>query len=116
MQLTPEDQRSKHLMITKVATEVTARGAEDVIFASELWEAPELPADDERAATRPEERDDRTESFMTCLLRRRGEHRLWRSPMMRPDDTLTLGDPEEFVGEVPAFLAPILDAWSQWPE
>lgn len=113
--LTPEDQRDKHLMIDRVAAQVTELGAEDVIVACELWEAPAVPPDDPRAAMRPQERDDHGESFVTCLLRRHGEPRMWRSPIIRAEGVLTLGDTEGLAGDAPGFLAPIIDAWSQWP-
>jgi hypothetical protein len=113
--LNPEDQRDKFMMIEQLADDVTRLGADHVTFAAEMWEAPPVPEDDRRAARRPEERDDRTESFCTTLLRRDAPAITFRSPIIRDDDKLTLGEPQTIREHVPPFLQPIIDAWAAWP-
>jgi hypothetical protein len=113
--LRPEDQRDKHLMIQKVAADVTERSADRVVFAAELWEAPAVDRDDDRVRLRAEERDDRTESFVTVLLRRAERSIVFRSPIIRDGDTVTLGDAKRVDGQTPPFLAPIVAEWEAWP-
>jgi hypothetical protein len=113
--LNPEDQRDKFMMIEQLADEVTRLSADRVMFAAETWEAPPVAAGDRRATLRPEERDDRTESFCTTLLRRDGPAITFRSRMIRDGDTLTLGEPETIREHVPPYLQPIIGAWATWP-
>jgi len=115
MALDPEDQRDKFMMIEKLADEVTRLGADALTFAGEMWEAPAIPTDDRRAGQRPEERDDRVESFTTILVCRDGPTVTFRSQIERDGEQITLGDTQQLDVEPPEFLQPILAAWQSWP-
>lgn len=117
MVLRPEEQRDKHLMVERLADEITRLGADRVTFAAEIWEAPAVAADDdERAILRAEEREDRSEALITSLLRRGDTAVTFRSKILRDGDALTLSEPHLLPGPEPPFLAPIHAAWAEWPD
>ena|GEM_PF-1621278 len=113
--LHPEDQREKYLGIENVAEEVERLGANEVIFATEAWEAEAVERGDSRAKLRASERDDRVEAFLTYALKRGEKTQLWRSRVNRAES----GEVE--LGEViavetdPGFLAAVKRVWDGWP-
>lgn len=112
--LYPKDQRDKYLAIERIAEEVDRLGANEIVFTTEAWEAAPVGPDDSRAKLRAGERDDRTEAFLTYVLRRGGECRIWRSPMIRTDDGLELAEATVQEEPVPVFLEPVMRVWSSW--
>lgn len=112
----PEDQREKYLSIESLAEQVESLGADEIVFTTELWEAPALEAGDRRAALRPSERDDRREALGTYALRRNGEFRFWRSSIERDGSDVRLGEITVTEGEenTPFFLAPVIRVWEKW--
>lgn len=111
--LSPRDPREKFLIIEQLANEATRLGADGVILTSEAWEAPASKPDDPLVELRAAEREDRTEALVTHALRRDGTMKTYRSPMLRDDGELTLGDVTVDDHDHPLFR-PFLDAWAEW--
>ncbi len=113
----PEDQREKYLSIESLAEQVERLGAEEVVFTTELWEAPAVEKGDRRVALRPSEREDRSEALATYALKRTGEFRLWHSKVERSGDSVSLGEmtvSEDGAANAAIFLAPVLAVWKGW--
>lgn len=111
--LHPHDQREKFLIMEQLANEATRLGADGVILTSEAWEATVADLDDPLAMLRAAERVDRTEALVTHALRRDGTTKSYRSPMLRVDGALRLGDVTVDDHHHP-LLKPFLDAWAEW--
>jgi hypothetical protein len=113
--LYPEDHREKYLGIEQVALEADRLGAEDLIFTTEVWEAPAVKPDDPRAEMRATEREDRQEVFLTVALGRDGKCREWRTRMSRTESgDLELAEMHATDIEPPLFLAPVIKVWDSW--
>lgn len=113
--LDPEDQQDKVVKIRRLASEVDHVGADELLFTSESWWAPEVERGDPRASLRAGQREDRQEMLVTYLLRRGGGHTSWVTPFGRdaadePVLAETLEQP--FTGR-PLF-EPVLKVWKRW--
>lgn len=111
--LYPRDQREKFLIIEHVAMEATRLGANGVILTAEAWEATVPDPGDPLATLRAAEREDRTEALVTHALRRDGTMKSYRSPMLRVEGELKLGDVTADDHHHP-LLRPFMDAWAEW--
>lgn len=113
IQLEPEDQREKYLVLDAVASEVRKLGANELILSSEAWEAPPVSRDDPRGAMRAAERDDRTESFLTHAATQNGQCLTLRSRIERTEGGVKLAPPEE-IDEIPPLMRPVFEIWAEW--
>jgi len=113
----PEDQRDKAMMMHRLAVDADRMGADELIFTTEVWEAPLVGPDDPRFALRPGDRDDRREALATYAIARSRPCHSWRSGFRRdPDGAILLEQAEHHVGEPRRFLRPLLAVWSEWPD
>lgn len=110
----PEDQAAKHLMMERVATHADEISADGIIFSSEIWEAPVVDADDERAVLRPHERSDREEAFVTYAFKRGAPCRVWHSLFTRSGSTIHLADVKSTIEEDVPFLRAFANMWKRW--
>jgi hypothetical protein len=113
----PEDQRDKAMMMHRLAVEADRMGADELMFTTEVWEAPLVGSDDPRFGLRPGERDDRREALVTYAMARGRPCQTWLSGFVRdPDGAILLEEVEHHVGEPQPFLQPLLAVWSEWPD
>ena len=113
----PEDQRDKAMMRHRLAVEADRLGADELMFTTEVWEAPLVGLDDARFGLRAGERDDRREALVTYAMARSEPCHTWRSGFSRDSDgAILLEEAEHHVGEPQPFLAALLAVWSEWPD
>lgn len=115
-QLMPEDQQGKYLMVQQVADYVRQAGADQLLFITETWSAP----DDVLApGERPVESPSRTERLLFVAVTARGPERScqWLVPFSRNESGEFEFEPtkEGWIG-FPQFLAPVFAVWDElWP-
>jgi len=114
IELTPEDQPAKYLLMERLAGHVQETSADEVIVSSETWVAPPVPVSDERFDLRAGQREDRTEAFITVGANNHGDRHGLSSAFSRVAGRIELGDAEPFEGIVLS-LAPVLHVWGLEP-
>jgi hypothetical protein len=104
------DQQAKYLVMDELAELVRRQQADEVIVSTEIWMALAQPggADEQ---TRPVDRVDRTEAFVTQAVARSGENLTLVTPFTRDGLRIVLSAAQTSVG-FPQALLPILRVWS----
>jgi hypothetical protein len=114
--MNPGDQRDKAMMMHRLAVEADRRGADQLIFTTEAWEAPLVGSQGPRFGLPAGERDDRREILLTYAIARNELCHIWSSGFGRDGDGAILFEQTEHrVGDQPPFLEPLLLVWSEWP-
>ena len=104
------DQQAKYLVMDELAEIVRREQADEVIVSTEIWMAlAQAGGEDEQ--TRPVDRADRTEAFVTQAVARSGESMTLVTPFTRDGSRIALAPALTSVG-VPQALLPILRVWS----
>ena len=111
VELTPEDQQQKYLLMDQLASEVEATGADEIVFTSEVWFAPHVPPDDPRFGLRAEQREDRREALSTLGATREGELASLHSTFTRDGQRIVLVEPVETVVSIALSIRPVLKVW-----
>ena len=93
IELKPEDQQDKYVLMSHAAEDILTYDADEVIVSSEVWMAP-APEDKALAWVRPGDRADRTEGFITDGVSRQGKSLTLATPFDRIDGKIVLGEIE----------------------
>jgi hypothetical protein len=116
VRMLPDDQQGKDVMMERLAQEVLHQGSSSVVFTTETWLAPMMPAIDPRAQIRARDRADRSEALVTYALTRNGRARTLLTRFTRPKGRVRLQKTVDQDGADMAFFAPLRAVWSQWPD
>jgi hypothetical protein len=107
------DQQDKYLAMERIAECVRLSQADQILYITEAWHAPEdSVAPDQRASEAP----DRQEALylLAATARGRSKSREWFVPFSRDAaGNILLGETHESVPTFPLFLAPVLAAWAE---
>ena len=110
IQLGPEDQAEKYLLMRRMADEVARTAADAVVLLSESWSA---PFDPEYPYRRASEAPDRREYVTGTLVQKEGEPIQLMARIARADDRVTLEQTEEIRDPFLWAYAPIYAAWKK---
>jgi hypothetical protein len=116
VRMLPDDQQGKDVMMERLAQEVLHHGSSSVVFTTETWLAPMVPANDPRARVRARDRADRSEALVTYAITREGRARTLLTRFARPRGRIRLESTVDQDGVDMAFLSPLKAVWSQWPD
>jgi hypothetical protein len=116
VRMLPDDQQGKDVMMERLAQEVLHQGSSSVVFTTETWLAPMVPAHDPRARVRARDRADRSEALVTYAITRTGRARTILTRFARPKGRIRLENTVDQGGVDMAFFSPLRAVWSQWPD
>lgn len=111
----PEDQRDKHMMMQHLADQADQLGADAVVFNTETWMASLLDPEDPRAELPAEEREDRTEGFVTYLIQRDQPPTAWLTPFTHEAEAIVLGTTQEEESAPLSLYRALVERWDSWP-
>ena len=110
LEMRPENQGQKYLIMRDVAHEVTKYGADAVIVISEVWTSPFDPQKPyQRAVNSPA----RVEALVATLASKSGEPIEWTAKICRNGRTFSLGETRVERDGLAFSFAPIYEAWSR---
>ncbi len=110
MQIAPEDQGEKYLLMRSIGHEVVKRGADAVVMLGEVWTAAyDATAPYRRAGDAPE----KSEAVMATLVSKTGEPIQLSAIIHRKDGGQALDDTVEIQGGAQYMFAPIYEAWGR---
>jgi hypothetical protein len=115
LEMQPEDQQDKYLLMEKVARMVRSTSADELILTGEMWMALYAPSDNPRVDLRPGEREDRMEVLATSAINRAGERIEIQSPFTHDGAAIVLSDARQVATLASMSLAPVLKVWGLDP-
>lgn len=111
----PDDQPDKWVLMERLAALVTALGADEVVMTNEVWWASPVSPDDPRFSLRAGQREDRLEALQTVGANAEGMIFDAVTPFGRVGDRIVLDPPAYGSPVLALFLGPVLKAWGLDP-